>query len=128
MSDVQKNPVRRCLLVDDSDEYLNILATMLEPDFEVVWAHNGLLAWNLFLEQTFDLIISDFVMPVMNGFELIRRIRDRDQKIPVFMITGYEIVDPDNFKRRMELLNINGLLSKPLKKDDLLSQLNELFV
>jgi CheY-like chemotaxis protein len=69
-------PVRKILLVDDRWENRSVITNLLEPlGFEVIEAIDGQAGWNAAQSLTPDLIIADLVMPVMDGFELIRKLR-----------------------------------------------------
>lgn len=109
----------KCLLVDDSDEYLKIISKTLESWYDVMQADNGLVAWDMFLEHNFDIVVCDFVMPVMNGVELASRIRSKNKTIPIYLITGFDIIDLDEFQVEIDKLKINALISKPLTKEKL---------
>lgn len=76
------------LLVDDDRELATMLQEYLEPEgFAVDWAGDGPTALQRLGEATFDLVILDVMMPVMNGFEVLRRIR-AEGDTPVLMLTA----------------------------------------
>jgi PAS domain S-box-containing protein len=80
------------LLVDDARDILEIHKAMLaRMRHTSSTAENGKQALELFLkgDQHFDMIITDFRMPVMNGLELIEAIRLHDTNIPILMITAF---------------------------------------
>jgi len=80
------------LLVDDVPDILKIHQAMLSRlQHTSALAENGKQALNLFLnkEHHFDLIITDFRMPVMDGLELVENIRQVDSQIPILMITAF---------------------------------------
>jgi CheY-like chemotaxis protein len=78
------------LLVDDDVEILGLYQTFLEPRFAVVCAVNGLAALEVLAARHVDLAIVDVHMPVMNGAELIRRIRSTPAlaQLPVVVQTS----------------------------------------
>lgn len=66
----------KILVADDSRVSRNLIKTILEEmDFEVLVAENGLEAWNIFEREEISLLISDWMMPEMDGLELCRRVR-----------------------------------------------------
>jgi len=82
----------RVLLVDDVPDILNIHQAMLSRlQHTSVLAENGSQALDIFLsnKQHFDLIITDFRMPVMDGLELVENIRELGSNIPILMITAF---------------------------------------
>lgn len=90
----------RMLVVDDSLTVRNLESSVLESvGHRVDSAVNGQQAWDLVAVNMYDVIISDLEMPVMNGLDLLRRIRqdERCKDIPVIIVTSH---DDDETKRR----------------------------
>ena len=66
----------KILVADDSRVSRNLIKAILEEmDFDVLTAENGLEAWNLFQRESISLLISDWMMPEMDGLELCRHVR-----------------------------------------------------
>jgi len=85
-------PAYHVLLVDDSTDILRIHQTMLSRmQHTSALAENGKQALELFQSRDhhFDLIITDFRMPVMDGLELVENIRNLGANIPILMITAF---------------------------------------
>jgi signal transduction histidine kinase/DNA-binding response OmpR family regulator/ligand-binding sensor domain-containing protein len=83
------------LVVDDNEDFLTFMKYNLARGYHVVTASDGTEAWEMLKEITPDLIISDVMMPDMDGHELCRRIR-RDEHlnhIPVLMLTARHTED-----------------------------------
>jgi CheY-like chemotaxis protein len=79
---------RRVLIVDDSPIVRDLLSELLSSvGLEVRTAGDGAAALSTLAEHTVDLIVCDVEMPVMDGFELLRRLRDRAERVPVVMVT-----------------------------------------
>ena len=84
----KKHPI--ILLVDDDLGLVELLKEGLEDlSFEVMTASNGLEALEVMKEGKIDCLVTDITMPGMNGVELVRNIREKNQHLPVFFITGY---------------------------------------
>ncbi|MEO0490047.1 MAG: response regulator, partial [Cyanobacteria bacterium J06659_2] len=67
---------RRLLVVDDRVDNRSVLVTVLEPlGFEIVEAEDGQQALDQLQHQSFDVVIADLAMPVMDGYELLKQIR-----------------------------------------------------
>jgi len=83
----------RILLVDDNVSGLKARQMVLE---ELGYATVGTCcpkqALSLFRKQPFDLVITDYKMPEMNGIELIAALREKDPALPIILLSGY--VDP----------------------------------
>jgi DNA-binding response OmpR family regulator len=83
--------VARVLVVDDEPDQRFLLRRIFERDgHEVVEAHNGAVALGLIRESPPHLVVTDIMMPVMGGVELIRRLRsDRETaSIPILSVSG----------------------------------------
>ncbi len=81
---------KRILVVDDESLIRNNIKFMLEDTelYSVQTAPDGDRAINLFKQQAFDLLITDYNMPKMNGYELFKRCKAISSKLPVVFITG----------------------------------------
>jgi DNA-binding response OmpR family regulator len=120
---------RKILIVEDEKKIADLLKFGLdECGFDVQVAYDGTLGYHLFHAQDFDLVILDINLPGMNGYELCKAIRLKDQYIPVLMLTsmialtdkiaGYNsgaddyVVKPFEFKEL--LLKIRALLKRTM--------------
>ncbi len=90
MSEVQK----RILIVDDDDEIRELLEFDIRSSgYFVDTASNGLEGLNKALNNTYDLILLDVMMPKMNGFEVCKNIRQAKLAVPVLMLTAKGTID-----------------------------------
>jgi PAS domain S-box-containing protein len=88
----------RILIVDDDDQILDLLVELLiQEGYEVCGAKNGSEGFNVAVSFEPDLVISDVVMPVVNGLELCRLLKDdeRTTYIPVLLVSGIRRSDDD---------------------------------
>jgi two-component system response regulator ResD len=83
---------RRILLADDEDSVRQVYGMLLSDEFDVVEARNGKEALELYskAQGTFDLVITDYEMPLLKGNVLARRIRELCPTQPIIMITAFE--------------------------------------
>jgi len=105
---------KRILLVDDEPGVRGSFRMILELDDHIVTeANNGAEALDLFAKGQFDLVTTDFEMPVMKGNELAVRIKKLAPKQPILMITAYgrELGDSKN--------PVDSILNKPFTLDNL---------
>jgi CheY-like chemotaxis protein len=112
---------KRILLVDDETTVRKSFRMILEiDDHTVMEANNGAEALNLFSKGQFDLVTTDFEMPVMKGDELAVRIKRLAPRQPVLMITAHEkeLGDSEN--------PVDGILGKPFALDKLRGAIAEL--
>lgn len=83
----------RILVADDDDVILKFAVRKLEKEgYAVVTARRGDEAWYKWTEDLFDLIVLDIDMPGMTGIEVLRKIRESDNNIPIVMLTNHDEV------------------------------------
>jgi signal transduction histidine kinase/CheY-like chemotaxis protein len=115
----------KILVVDDKWENCSVILNLLEPiGFEVVEAANGLEGWQKVQEFRPDLVITDLVMPEMNGFELMKCIRESEEfKQLIIIVSSASVFDTDQH----ESLEAGGdaFLSKPVQAKELLQKLRK---
>jgi PAS domain S-box-containing protein len=122
-----KSSISDCsiLLVDDESSLAKITAQSLySQGYRVKACTRPEDAWNLFLENPdeFDILITDMTMPGMNGLQLISKIKQIRNDIPVILCTGYsELIDPE----RIHAQGIDTLLLKPVQIDRMTAAIEE---
>lgn len=109
----------KILLIDDNHDTLDLLEVLLYKDFEIITALNGFDGLKRAEEEIPDLIITDIMMPVMDGIRFFNSLKKMEKtcKIPVIAITSF-------VKKitRKSLINIgfNGVISKPIDRETIL--------
>ncbi len=124
MNDNSFHPNQKILLAEDDNDMRRFLAKALQnAGYAVVSFDNGLSAYNRLREEPFELLLTDIVMPEMDGIELARRATELDPEIKVMFITGFAAValNPDNHAPRQA-----KILSKPFHLKDLVNEVNRL--
>ena len=82
-------PKRTILCVDDNEQALSIRKLMLETrGYRVLACTNGQQAWDAFREGGIDLVLSDLLMPGMDGAELVERIKNASPHTPAILFSG----------------------------------------
>jgi len=120
--------MRRILIVDDGEENRLLIEALLRGDgYEVRAAKNGAEALDCALADPPDLIISDILMPVMDGFGLCRNVKmqDRLRGIP-FLFYSATYTDPKDEAFALSL-GADRFLVKPQEPETLLAVIRELF-
>lgn len=109
------------LHVDDSSfSRTQIRKILIKAGHTVLEADSGISALALLQSQTPDLIISDILMPAMDGIQFLTALKEQDNSIPVIMLTA-DI--QDDTKKTCFNLGARNLLNKPPKEEDLLTAL-----
>jgi CheY-like chemotaxis protein len=114
------------LVVDDSifvRRFLKKYILTHIPQAEIELAASGEEGFQLFKEKQFDLIITDLLMPGINGEELIKMIRKENSSIKIIVLTA----DVQKAVRdEIESLNITAFLNKPVTNEELYITLSDL--
>jgi two-component system cell cycle response regulator CpdR len=114
----------KILLAEDDDDMRRFLVRALENAGHLVVAFdNGLSAYHRLREEPFELLLTDIVMPEMDGIELARRATQLDPDIKVMFITGFAAValNPDS-----QTPKDAKILSKPFHLRELVSEVDKL--
>lgn len=86
--------MQKILIVEDEKRVADLLKIGLEENgYQAMVAYDGAMGLRLFRSNTFQLVISDIILPKMNGFELCREIRKTDDRIPILMLTALGAAD-----------------------------------
>jgi CheY-like chemotaxis protein/HPt (histidine-containing phosphotransfer) domain-containing protein len=114
---------KRVLLVEDN-EYNRMLAKSFldSTHLEITEAENGEEAVSRAKAQAFDLILMDVQMPVMDGFEATRHLRQQGLTIPIIALTASAI---NGEKERCLAAGMNDYLTKPFYEDELLQLVHD---
>lgn len=114
------------LAVDDEPDVLEPVRDILrdEADLRLVEASNGFSAGAKLMEEKPDLILLDFMMPELDGFDFCRFMRQdvRFKDIPVVAMTGLKT---DEDQRRMKEVGVNDFLFKPFDSQMLLDKIHQ---
>ena len=113
------------MLVDDDRQNSEFLRKFLEVEgYEVTYAENGRKGWEAFSAAKPDLVLLDVNMPVMNGFELARLIRERDLGVLIFFLT-----DRTEKADRLKGFDLKGndYIPKPFYPEELIAKIRERF-
>ncbi len=110
--------VQRVLIVDDEETLAQYLQLWLEriPYIRASIATSGERALQLLAAETYDLLITDYCMPVMDGLSLAARVRDLYPSMVIVILTAH---DSEELHRQAARLSIQGVLTKPVALPDL---------
>jgi signal transduction histidine kinase/CheY-like chemotaxis protein/AraC-like DNA-binding protein len=111
----------KVLLVEDHNEMRNYIISLLD-EYVVTEAENGEVALDILKTETFDVIITDYMMPVLDGKALVKAIKSQNLKTPIIVLTARTDSDA---KLKMLRLGIDAYLNKPFMKEELLMHLKK---
>jgi CheY-like chemotaxis protein len=105
----------KILLVDDNHDTLDLMEMYLYKDFEISTAMNGFEGLKRAEEELPDLIITDIMMPVMDGIRFFNNLKkmEKTSNIPVIAITSFV---KKITKKSLVNMGFNGVVSKPLDR------------
>ena len=111
------------LIVDDNDDFRHFLKINLQTSYRIVDACDGEEAWNIIPDKMPDLVISDVMMPKMDGMELCRLLKndERTCAIPIILLTAK---NTDESKLEGLEEGADEYISKPFNMDILLLRVN----
>lgn len=118
----------RILIVEDDEINRKLLSNILKSIgfTNIFQAEDGQIAWKMIEQQPFDLVITDWMMPDLDGLELLKLIRSSDEplhSLPVIMITAL------GKHENIEIANqcgINGYIVKPFSVNAVLEKIEEI--
>jgi two-component system OmpR family response regulator len=111
----------RLLVVDDEPNIVELLSASLRfAGFEVVTATNGQQALTLAGSYQPDLIVLDVMMPGIDGFEVVRRMRESEQRIPVLFLTARDATED---KIGGLSLGADDYITKPFSLEELIARI-----
>ena len=112
---------KRILVVEDEPTVRDSLAMLLSVDDHLVTeASNGAEALSLFTKDDFDVVMTDFEMPIMKGNELAVRIKRLKPEQPIIMVTAFaEKITSEN--------PVDVIINKPFRLEDLRQAISQVF-
>lgn len=111
------------LVVEDNEHTRMLTEARLRKFYNVVTAENGSEALDIFYERQIDLIVADIMMPVMDGYELVKNLRDNNEDVPVLFLTAKSTFED---KRQGFELGIDDYVTKPIDYEELLLRIKAL--
>jgi|GEM_PF-695983 len=106
----------RILIVDDHEQMRHYLSKVLDK-YEIEEAEHGKEALRILATQSFDVIISDYMMPIMDGEAFVKELKRQKNKTPILVLTARS---DNQGKLKMLRLGIDGYLNKPFLEEELL--------
>ena len=111
------------LLVDDAKMVLEVSANSLKREFNVFTALNGKEAWEMLKSQKFDCLVTDVNMPVMDGIELIRKMKENNLDIKTIVISSkYDLFTNKEYAE----VTADATFRKPYPPSDLVEMIKTL--
>ena len=118
---------KQILVVDDDPQINDLIRRLLERrGYRVASAFNGREALNIYSNGVFDLVITDIIMPEMEGLETIKELRHTDPSVKIIAVSGGGVGSADDYLHAANLLGALRVLSKPFHLEDMQRAIDEL--
>lgn len=112
------------LLIDDEEINIEILSSMLKDKYRFIVAYDGQKGYELYQKYSPQIIISDIVMPKMNGIEMAKKIRQKDHNTKIIFLTSHSEV---NYLLQSTDLKLSKYCLKPIEKEELFEAIKNAF-
>ena len=116
--------MKTILLVEDTELNIDLIVQLLEDDYNVIVANDGGQAVAMANEKNPDLILMDISLPVMDGYEATRKIRETLKSTPIIGLSAHAM---DGHELKAKEAGCNDYLTKPIN-DDLLFKMLEKYL
>ncbi len=118
----------RILIIDDDETLRTMVRRMLESAGyqDIEEAADGNIGLKLIQNNTFDLIITDIIMPNKEGIELIMELDQKRPRIKIIAMSGGGKIGAESYLEMAKHLGANRTIAKPFNQSDLLSVVKEL--
>lgn len=113
----------RLLVAEDNPSNFKLVEVLLRRDYDLSHAWDGKQAVELFAAEHPDLVLMDINMPVMDGYEALRLVREISPDVPVIALTAYAF---ETDRQRMFQAGFDECLAKPLRADELRARIASL--
>jgi len=114
----------KILIIEDDTSLSQLYSIILKnAGFETWQAANGEEAWDILDRVSIDLVITDIMMPVMDGYEFVKLLRKENPVIPVLMITAKDDMPS---KSKGFLLGTDDYMTKPIELDEMVLRVRAL--
>lgn len=107
---------KRILVAEDNPSNYKLVEVLLRRDYDLAHAWDGAAAVEMFRESGADLVLMDISMPIMDGYEALKGIREIDPQMPVIAVTAFAF---EADRQQMLEAGFDECLAKPLNPNDL---------
>lgn len=115
--------MKKILIAEDNDSNYVLMTYLLKKEFEFERAKNGQVAVDMADTGAYDLVLMDIKMPLMDGLQATRLIKEKHPELPIVALTANAF---DSDRVAAEEAGCNGFLSKPVNRDECLLLIKKL--
>ena len=115
--------MKKILVAEDNDSNYVLMTYLLKKDFEYERAVNGKVAVEMVDANNYDLVLMDIKMPIMDGLEATKTIKEKHPDLPIVALTANAF---DSDRAAAEAAGCCGFLSKPVNRDECINLLKKI--
>ena len=115
--------MKKILIAEDNDSNFILMTYILKKYYQFERAKNGQEAVEMAEKGGYDIVLMDIKMPIMDGLEATRQIKEKHPDLPVVALTANAF---DSDRTAAEKAGCNGFLSKPVNRDECISLLKKI--
>ena len=116
--------MKTILIVEDTELNIDLLTQLLEDDYQLLVARDGIEGVSMATEYDPDLILMDISLPILDGYEATRTIRKTMPRVPIIGLSAHAM---DGHEQKAKEAGCNDYLTKPVN-DDLLFKMLEKYL
>ncbi|MGM0461710.1 MAG: response regulator [Fibrobacterota bacterium] len=110
---------KKILLIEDDPLIIAVIKKILEPAYAVTAFSQGNKALHRFKEESFDLVITDIIMPEVEGMEIIMTIKDISPDTPIMAISGGGKIEAERYLMLARDMEVSCTIKKPFRNKEL---------
>lgn len=114
--------MKTLLIVEDTELNIDLISQLLEDDYNLLIARDGAQGVAMALEHNPDLILMDISLPVMDGYEATRKIRETLKTVPIIGLSAHAM---DGHEQKAIEAGCNSYLTKPIDDNLLFAMLEK---
>jgi len=108
------------LCVEDSKTIQHLYSLIFNNYFKtIIFADNGQDGYKKFIDENIDIVISDYYMPILDGVQMIEKIRQVNSTIPIILVSA---IESKAIIIKALQLHVNDFIQKPIKKEDVITR------
>ena len=113
----------KVLIVDDEKDFLDIIAERIGArGMDVSTASSAEAALNMIEEESYDIVIMDFMMPALDGFKALKLMKTKQPEVQIILLTGNV---PDEKRMEAKALGALDVIEKPPDLNDLIQKIKK---
>lgn len=127
MEKIIDNKTKKILIIEDDEDVRPFLKRIVErKGYTVITAKDGLEGKGLYSKEHFDLVITDIVMPEMEGIEIIRNLNSDYPQTKIIVITGADFSGIKNYLNNARIFGAHDAFAKPIDQKKLMKSISNL--